>query len=229
MSYIIDMTTENNILERMITDQVAYALTDGIKKTYNTTLDKINAMVAEAPGNVLIKDEFKIAARNSKGIDMMLCSIDEGYVEEYIDMALRGFKMDLARAAKAPGTDIVFQYSLRIVENAEGKLVVALLYSYYYMPDKIGCGNCGEPFEKTREWAKFCSDKCRVANHRFEIKQIEALDRFFMHIGTSKPTFTKEDLKEYIATLVSPHEKELLTEFLNNDDKLDSKVWLGKK
>jgi len=165
MSYIIDMTnTEHtdNILEKMISDQAVLVLTDEAKKTYNDTLKEINAILANAPTNIIIKDKFGVAARDSKGPDMMLCSINK----DFIFVAMNQFKFTLNRAAKASGTDIVFQYSLRVVENVKGEQIVALLYSYYYMPDMINCANCGQSVERTRDWAKFCSDKCRVAAHR---------------------------------------------------------------
>jgi hypothetical protein len=36
--------------------------------------------------------------------------------------------------------------------------------------EMVNCESCEQSFEKTREWAKFCSDKCRQAAHRAKSK-----------------------------------------------------------
>lgn len=39
--------------------------------------------------------------------------------------------------------------------------------------DKSQCEHCGGEFSKRREWARFCSDKCRVAHH--EVSRAKAI------------------------------------------------------
>lgn len=77
----------------------------------------------------------------------------------------------MKRAVKSPGTNIRFQYSINLVEDRNNKdeELVVLIYGYSYEAKTIECGNCKTSFVKTREWSKFCSDKCRQAAYRNKI------------------------------------------------------------
>jgi excisionase family DNA binding protein len=47
---------------------------------------------------------------------------------------------------------------------------------------KADCEQCGREFPKRREWAKFCSDRCRVAHSELD-KAIRIVNRYLATVN----------------------------------------------
>jgi hypothetical protein len=45
------------------------------------------------------------------------------------------------------------------------------------MVEKVSCAKCGEPFEPSRTWHKFCSRYCYIEYHRLRAVRARALLR----------------------------------------------------
>jgi len=118
--------------------------------------------------------EFKqLVASPAKSCPLFCWYIYPNNTKEVIKMKIES---DIKRLKTLPSNDKYFYWEVHVVQRMEPGLAknqidtVEFMYSWGYKVKMVNCESCEQSFEKTREWAKFCSDKCRQAAHRAKSK-----------------------------------------------------------
>jgi len=179
MHYIINMTNDTtiqNMINLLYGEQRHFTPTQEILDKYEWVHHVVvNTIADNHEKGVMTTQLFDRVVSNESAVlmspDFLVVPIGAKAGQAFMNIVESQLANTMKRAVKSPGTNIRFQYSINLAEDRNNKdeELVVLIYSYSYEAKTIECGNCKTSFVKTREWSKFCSDKCRQAAYRNKI------------------------------------------------------------